>query len=71
MVDILCERYKYIKIIVILGGLVIFISFLVGMILVLIDKLGFLLIYFGVLIIIVIGFIDDIFDLLLKWKMLG
>ncbi|HAC1867576.1 TPA_asm: undecaprenyl/decaprenyl-phosphate alpha-N-acetylglucosaminyl 1-phosphate transferase, partial [Listeria monocytogenes] len=70
-VDTPRERHKHTKTTATLGGLAIFISFSVGMILAPIDKSGFLPIYFGALIIIATGFIDDIFDLSPKWKMLG
>ncbi|EAG3888682.1 undecaprenyl/decaprenyl-phosphate alpha-N-acetylglucosaminyl 1-phosphate transferase [Listeria monocytogenes] len=70
-VDTPRERHKHTKTTATLGGLAIFISFSVGMIIAPIDKSGFLPIYFGALIIIATGFIDDIFDLSPKWKMLG
>ncbi|MBC1335212.1 undecaprenyl/decaprenyl-phosphate alpha-N-acetylglucosaminyl 1-phosphate transferase [Listeria booriae] len=65
------ERHIHKKITPTLGGLAIFLSFTVGMILLAVDKTEFLPVYIGALIIVTTGLIDDIIELSPRWKLVG
>ncbi|AQY50036.1 hypothetical protein PWEIH_04011 [Listeria weihenstephanensis FSL R9-0317] len=65
------DRHMHTKITPTLGGLAIFISFTVGMLLLTVDKSGFLPVYIGALIIVSTGLIDDIIELSPRWKLVG
>lgn len=65
------ERHIHTKITPTLGGLAIFVAFTIGMLLLAVDKSGFLPVYIGAVIIVVTGFVDDILELSPRWKLVG